>query len=74
MGIHGFASSQEFAVDTQENTALTLRLDSNEETLRQYPFAFSLLVTYRLDGTSVHITYEVRNHSGETMPFGIVFK
>ena len=71
MGIHGFAASQEFSVELHTQTKLILRLDSNEETRRQYPFAFSFLVTYCLEDATVKVTYEVHNNSPERMPFGV---
>ena len=71
MTIHGFAASQPFAVQEHTEELLVLRLDSNEETEKMYPFAFSFLVHYRLVGAGVEITYQVQNRSGETMPFGV---
>ena len=71
MTIHGFASAQPFAVQTHTEDLLVLRLDSNEETLKLYPFAFAFLVHYRLVGAAVEITYQVQNRSTETMPFGV---
>ena len=71
MGIHGFAAAQPFAVESHTENLLVLRLDSNEETLKQYPFQFSYLVHYRLVGESVEITYQVKNFTDKTMPFGV---
>ena len=61
MGIHGFASAQEFSCRVHEKDYLLLELTDNEETRKQYPFAFSLWVGYRLEDSQVKITYEVKN-------------
>lgn len=71
MGIHGFSNGQEFSVEEHKGTQLTLRLDSNEETLKQYPFTFTFRVIYQLTGKTLRITYDVCNNSNDTMPFGV---
>ena len=71
MGIHGFASAQEFSCRVHEKDYLLLELTDNEETRKQYPFAFSLWVGYRLEDSQVKITYEVKNPGKEILPFGI---
>lgn len=71
MGIHGFAASMEFAPVEADETHLVLELKSTDATLLNYPFAFSLLITYTLRENTVDIAYEVRNEGANTMPFGI---
>lgn len=71
MGIHGFAASLEFAPVEQGDNYLVLELNSTLVTLAQYPFDFSLRITYKLRGNSVEISYQVRNLGENTMPFGI---
>lgn len=71
MGIHGFAASQEFSCRVHEKDYLLLELTDNEGTRKQYPFAFSLTVGYRLEDSQVKITYEVKNPGKEILPFGI---
>lgn len=71
MGLHGFASSCEFACTEQAEDRVTLTLENNEETGRQYPFAFAFSVTYSLVENSVAITFKVENKSDRTMPFGV---
>jgi len=71
MGIHGFAAASEFTCTEQSGDKLVLTLFSNAETRAQYPFDFSFCVTYALQGSTVAVTYSVRNESCETMPFGI---
>lgn len=71
MGIHGFASKQEFAVQTREKDRLTLCLTENAQTLEQYPFAFRFSVTYALEGKRLNVGFRVENCTNQTMPFGI---
>lgn len=71
MGIHGFAAASEFVPTVQKADCLVLELRENAETLRQYPFAFVLQITYALRGNQIVISYHVENHTDKVMPFGI---
>ena len=42
MGQHGFARDMEFVLTEQSDTRLVFMLSSNEETLKKYPFEFTL--------------------------------
>lgn len=68
-GNHGFARHSEFEVVNQKENEITFRLSENEETLKQYPFAFDLEVTYTLKDNEVLISYLIRNKSDKMMPF-----
>ena len=46
-------------------------LESNAETLQQFPFEFELKMEYRLTENGLEITYLVSNKSNEVMPFSI---
>lgn len=71
MGIHGFASAKEFIITQQREDSLTLELYSDDEIKKSYPFDFSLSITYTLKVSVVEITYTVKNHGQNIMPFGI---
>lgn len=71
MGIHGFAAASEFVPVEQEKDRMVLELRSSEATKAQYPFDFSLQVTYALVENEVAVSYRVSNLSQQTMPFGI---
>lgn len=71
MGSHGFAAKCEFTPIEQGDGLLVLELKDTPETRAQYPFAFSLRISYRLVGSTVQIVYAVDNIGEETMPFGI---
>lgn len=71
MGIHGFAVQSPFTLSEISNSHMILQLASNSETLSQYPFAFLLRITYRLEESSLHVSYAIENRSERTMPFAI---
>ena len=68
---HGFARDMEFQlIDKTENSAV-FSLQSNEETLKKYPFDFELQLIYTLNATTLYIAYKVINKSETKMPFSI---
>ena len=69
MGNHGFARNSMFVLVKQTEDSLTLKLESNAETLKQYPFEFSLDVTYILKDNEIQVDYKITNHSELRMPF-----
>lgn len=71
MGIHGFAAQQDFSCRALQADRLTLALTDNPETRRQYPFAFSLQITYALAANQVQISFQVENRDTRVLPFGI---
>lgn len=68
---HGFAKTSLFEVEQVSDTAVTLCLRSNPETLEKYPFDFEFFVTYALEENSVKVTYRVHNLSDKTMYFNV---
>lgn len=58
---HGFCRDVEFSIAFQSKTKVTLNYLYNEETLAQYPYKFSLSLTYTLDNGSLSIEYTVFN-------------
>ena len=55
----------------QKADSLTLRLVSSPETRKQYPFEFTLDITWKLEGEKITITYQVKNTDDKKMYFGI---
>ena len=71
MGQHGFARDCEFElVESSENKAV-FRLDSSEETLAKYPFAFSLEIAYTAEGSSLTVEWRTINKAPETLWYAI---
>ncbi|MDD6467561.1 MAG: aldose 1-epimerase family protein [Erysipelotrichaceae bacterium] len=69
MGNHGLARHAMFQVVEETERSLTMEFVSDEETRKQYPFDFSLKVTYTLENDQVNIDYVVKNTGKKTMPF-----
>ncbi|WP_342042551.1 aldose epimerase family protein [Bacillus sp. OTU2372] len=69
---HGVARNQPWEViDTDLNetkATVTLRLVSNEETMREYPFQFEVIFSYTITKNELSIDQVYRNISDESMP------
>ena len=66
---HGFARKREFELVSRENSKVTFSLKSDNETLKQYPFEFELLVSYELEGGCIKATHTVKNLNNCEMYF-----
>lgn len=71
MSQHGFARDMEFEVVETKVDAASFRLVSTEETREKYPFDFSLTISYRLEGNSLFVSWNVINTGEEKMYFSI---
>lgn len=71
MGIHGFARGMEFEVTEHTATSVTLSIHDTEETRAAFPFSFTFTICYKLSGSSLVKTVEVKNLSSSTMHFGL---
>lgn len=69
--IHGFIIGTELTVCNEQESAISFRLECDEETKKCYPFEFTYFIHYRLIENQIQITYEVRNHDTKQMYFGI---
>lgn len=68
---HGFARDMEFELIEKTENSAVFSLESNNETLKKYPFGFELQLIYSLEKTSLNIEYIVINKSDRKMPFSI---
>jgi len=68
---HGFAMTSEFNLMECTEDLAVFSLVSNDETKKIYPYDFELIVTYKLLGKSIDVSFEVINDSEETMYFSI---
>lgn len=73
IGRHGFARTSRFALVASEAARCIWRLEASEETRRQYPFAFRLDVTYRVEGGTLEMIAEVTNRGEVPMPASFGF-
>ena len=69
MAKHGFARKAMFTPIIVGKNYVTLELTESPATLKMYPFAFSLQVTYELTDNGFVCTFAVENQSDKPMPF-----
>jgi len=68
---HGFARDKEFEVRQPSNDRAVFMLNSNVDSLKKYPFIFSLTITYSLASNFLTVEYLVENKSKEDMFFSL---
>lgn len=73
LGQHGFARRARFTIEEAGKDHARLSLTYSEKTLAVYPFRFKLVVDYTLEGTKLHLDYQVVNLDDQELPFSIGF-
>ena len=68
---HGFARDMDFTLVKETEAELVFELTDSEETMKKYPFKFSLQIGYKLVGSKVIVSYRVSNKDDEEMYFSI---
>ncbi len=68
---HGFARNYDFEVIEHSPSKIILELNSNHETLANYPFHFKLQLIYVLQENALALSYRVENTGEENMFFSI---
>ncbi len=68
---HGFAREMEFKLLKATDTSATFSIQSDEKTLKMYPFEFELQLIYTLEEMTLSIAYQVINTGLSKMPFSI---
>ena len=71
MAQHGFARDMEFKELEKTEKEQKYVLESNKETLKKFPFEFSLCVTHLVEGNTLTTKYRVLNKDKKQMIFGI---
>lgn len=71
LGSHGFARKSEFSVLERTTDKAVVQLRSDSKTLEQYPFNFSLTITFSLEYAGMSVRYAVRNIDKSTLYFSI---
>lgn len=66
---HGLIRYMNLETVKDDGNSVKMRLVSNEETLKEYPFDFEYSIEYKLDGNKVLVNYEIINRSNKVMPF-----
>lgn len=68
---HGVVRYAEYAVTARSADSVTLCTTSNEETLKVYPYAFALYITFSLVGEALKVEMKVENTDDKTMYYHI---
>ena len=71
LGQHGFARDMDFVKVEGNDTEVFYRLESNDETLKKYPWPFRLEIGYKLKGNTIEVIWRVYNPGTEEMYFQI---
>ncbi|MCR5283419.1 MAG: aldose 1-epimerase family protein [Lachnospiraceae bacterium] len=71
MGQHGFARDMDFTVKELKEDSITYVLTQTEETLKVFPFRFTLEVSYRIARNEVLVGWTVRNTDDQDLYFSI---
>ncbi len=73
MEIHGFGHTSVWSVAEHSQSRLTLVLESNEETLKQYPFQFRTTLVFEVEGGALTIRQIYENLGSVPMPYNYGF-
>ncbi len=66
---HGFARRSQFRIEAQTENSVTLLLEANDETRKQYPAEFALYATYTVEEKSLTASVRVVNRGTNFMYF-----
>ena len=68
---HGLARVRDFEMIEQTKNSISFELKYSEDTLKIYPFKFSLIIKYTLNDINLSIDYIVKNLDNKEMYFSI---
>lgn len=69
--VRGFLPKLEMTLLARDENGLTLYMMDGDATRAVFPGAFTLTISYRLNGRKLEIEYFVQNDGEETLPFSI---
>lgn len=69
MDTHGFFRWREMACTQHSRASVTFTMQSDEDTLAQYPRHWQVTLCYQLSGPTLHIAFCVANTGSKEMPF-----
>ena len=69
--LHGFALDRDFIVEQKEESHLRLILKEDEDSLKIYPFRFTLAVDYELTDHGLDVSFQVINDSDKMMIYDL---
>lgn len=68
---HGFVRDKMFVVTEQSDSLITFSIESDESTLKVYPFHFIFSIVYTLNDDALQVTYRVKNTGDDEMLFSV---
>lgn len=68
---HGFARDCDFVMVEKTDDIIWFELTPDSHCKSLYPFSFLLRIGYRIEGSSIHVMWTVRNDDSETLYFSI---
>lgn len=68
---HGFARDRDFKVLCHDKESLVLCLESDEQSLKVFPYKFRLEATYRLEDNTLVVEWRIKNPGSEPMYYQI---
>jgi galactose mutarotase-like enzyme len=68
---HGFVREMEFIATRQSGSSVTLSVDSNNETIEDFPFPFRLEIIYSIHTYTLDVVYRVVNIGQSLMYFSL---
>ena len=71
MNLHGFARKTEYEMASSAGDTITFRLTDSEASYAQYPFHFTLLLTYTLIDATVRTTFRIQNNDKKELIYAI---
>jgi len=66
---HGFARNANFRLMDLTETSIVFSLKNNEQLQKIYPYKFEFLIRYKLDGSTLVVSYEVINKDNKEIYF-----
>lgn len=68
---HGFAEDLLFTVSKQSEDSVTMVLKDSRTTMKYYPFAFTLAITFTVNNEGLHLAFDVQNDDDKEMSFAL---
>ena len=68
---HGFARDKEFKVELETSDTIVLLLESDDDTLKNYPYQFRLCITFTLNLDAIEVGYKVANIDAQKIYFSL---
>ena len=68
---HGFFRNRDAEFVSQTDTSVTFVQKNDAETIKMFPYAFEVFVTFELIGKSIKVTHTVKNLNDNAMYFSI---